>query len=162
MFSDPGVWSPVPQGDGQKRPVLVWMHGGAFTMGSGSTPSYDGANFAVHGDVVVVTLNYRLGAFGFLYLGELAGESYATSGNNGLLDQIAALQWVHDNIEAFGGDPDAITIFGESAGAMSIGTLLTMPAAKGLFHRATMLFDEECRVVDDPQAAERRVWQELL
>lgn len=132
------IWSPVPQGDGKKRPVLVWMHGGAFTMGSGSTASYDGANFAMHGDVVVVTLNYRLGALGFLYLGELAGERYVTSGNNGLLDQIAALQWVRDNIEAFGGDPDAVTVFGESAGAMSIGALLAMPASKGLFVRAIL------------------------
>ncbi len=132
------IWSPVPQADGKKRPVMVWIHGGAFTMGSGSTATYDGTNFAMHGDVVVVTLNYRLGALGFLYLEELAGEQYATSGNNGLLDQIAALQWVRDNIEAFVGDPNAVTIFGESAGAMSIGALLAMPAAKGLFRHAIL------------------------
>ena len=130
------VWSPGA-GD-KKRPVLVWMHGGAFTMGSGSTPLYDGTSFAQQGDVVVVTLNYRLGAPGFLYVDEVLGEQYSGSGNNGLLDQIAALQWVHDNIAAFGGDPNRVTIFGESAGAMSVGTLLAMPAAKGLFQQAIL------------------------
>lgn len=130
------VWS--PGADGKKRPVLVWMHGGAFTMGSGSTPLYDGTSFAQQGDVVVVTLNYRLGALGFLYLDEVLGEQYSGSGNNGLLDQIAALQWVHDNIAAFGGDPNRVTIFGESAGAMSVGTLLAMPAAQGLFQQAIL------------------------
>ncbi|HLI06817.1 MAG TPA: carboxylesterase/lipase family protein [Ktedonobacteraceae bacterium] len=130
------VWSPAA--DGKKRPVMVWIHGGAFTMGSGSTPLYDGTSFAEQGDVVVVTLNYRLGVLGFLYLDELGGEQYRGSGNNGILDQVAALQWVHDNIEHFGGDPNQVTIFGESAGAMSVGTLLAMPAAKGLFRRAIL------------------------
>ena len=130
------IWS--PQADDRKRPVMVWIHGGAFVVGSGSQPDYDGATFAEQGDLVVVTLNYRLGVLGFLYLEELAGEEYATSGNNGLLDQIAALQWVRENIAAFGGDPDNVTIFGESAGAMSIGTLLAMPASQGLFGRAIL------------------------
>lgn len=128
----------VAGADGNRRPVLVWLHGSAFTMGSGSTPLYDGTSFAQRGDVVVVTLNYRLGAPGFLYLDELPDEPYSGSGNNGLLDQIAALQWLHDNIAAFGGDPDRVTIFGESAGAMSVGTLLAMPAAKGLFRQAIL------------------------
>lgn len=129
------VWS--PRLDGKKRPVFVWIHGGGFVGGSGSTPWYDGTSFATQGDIVVVTLNYRLGALGFLYLGDVAGERYA-SGNYGLLDQIAALEWVRDNIEAFGGDPGNVTIAGESAGAMSVGVLLAMPAAQGLFHKAIL------------------------
>ena len=124
------IWS--SGADDARRPVMVWIHGGSFVTGAGSTPWYNGTSFAEHG-VVVVTINYRLGALGFLYLAEYAGEEYATSGNNGLLDQIAALTWVRENIAAFGGDPDNVTIFGESAGAMSIGALLAMPAAHGLF-----------------------------
>ena len=130
------VWS--PGADERRRPVLVWIHGGAFISGSGSASSYDGTSFAELGDVVVVTLNYRLGILGFLHLGEIDRQAYATSGNNGMLDQIAALKWVHDNIEFFGGDPERVTIFGESAGAMSVGTLLAMPEAKGLFHQAIL------------------------
>lgn len=130
------VWSPAA--DKKRRPVLVWIHGGAFVSGSGSSAWYDGASFAEKGDVVVVTINYRLGPFGFLHLRELGGEEYATSGNCGILDQIAALEWVKENIEAFGGDPERVTIFGESAGAMSIGVLLAMPKAKGLFHQAIL------------------------
>jgi len=130
------IWSPAA--DGGLRPVLVWLHGGAFVMGSGSEGLYDGTSFAAQGDVVVVTLNYRLGAFGYLYLGEAGGEEYAASGNCGLLDQIAALQWVRDNIECFGGDPNRVTVFGQSAGAISVGHLLASPKAKGLFHRAIL------------------------
>jgi para-nitrobenzyl esterase len=121
----------TPAVDGDPRPVLVWIHGGAFTGGSGRNAWYNGASFAAHG-VVVVTVNYRLGALGFLHLGdELPG-----SGNCGLLDQVAALEWVRDNIAAFGGDPGKVTVFGESAGGMSIGALLGMPAASGLFQQA--------------------------
>jgi para-nitrobenzyl esterase len=127
-----------PAGDGSALPVMVWIHGGAFVGGSGSTPWYDGSTFAGNGDVVVVTINYRLGLLGFLHLAEAAGERYATSGNCGILDQVAALEWVRDNIEMFGGDPGRITVFGESAGAMSIGTLLAMPAASGLFGAAIL------------------------
>ncbi len=130
------VWS--PSADDARRPVMVWIHGGSFVTGSGSTPWYDGTGFATHGDVVVVTINYRLGALGFLYLAEIGGEEYVTSGNNGLLDQIAALTWVRDNIAAFGGDPDNVTVFGESAGAMSIGALLAISDAHGLFKRAIL------------------------
>jgi para-nitrobenzyl esterase len=119
------VWTPAT--DDGKRPVMVWIHGGAFITGSGGTPWYDGRSFARDG-VVLVTINYRLGAFGFLHVD---GQ-----GNNGMLDQVAALEWVRDNIAAFGGDPDDVTAFGESAGAMSVGTLLGLPAAKGLFVKA--------------------------
>jgi len=127
------VWTPAP--DGARRPVLVWLHGGAFVTGSGTIPWYDGANLTLR-DVVVVTVNYRLGILGFLHLADLGGEAYAGSGNAGVLDQAAALGWVHDNIAAFGGDPHNVTIFGESAGGMSVGTQLALPASTGLFHRA--------------------------
>jgi len=127
------VWTPAP--DGARRPVMVWVHGGAFVIGSGSQTIYDGSTLARRGDVVVVTLNYRLGALGFLHLAELCPEVGAVS-NCGLRDQVAALGWVRDHIEAFGGDPEAVTIFGESAGGMSVGTLLGTPSATGLFARA--------------------------
>ncbi len=126
----------TPGLDDERRPVLVWIHGGAFMFGEGATPWYDGTAFATHGDVVVVTINYRLGAFGFLHLSDLFGSEVAGSGNLGLLDQVAALEWVRDCIEGFGGDPERVTIFGESAGAGSVATLLGMPAASGLFTAA--------------------------
>lgn len=129
------IWS--PGADQEKRPIMVYIHGGGFVIGSGSEPLFDGTSFAMQHDLVVVTCNYRLGLLGWLYLGDLAGHAYA-QGNAALLDQIAALQWVHDNIAAFGGDPDQVTIMGESAGAMSIGNLLAMPAARGLFQGAIL------------------------
>jgi para-nitrobenzyl esterase len=116
--------------------VLVWIHGGAFTIGSGSQALYDVRPLVRRGDAVVVTVNYRLGALGFLQLAELAGEEFAGAANAGLLDQVAALAWVRDNIAAFGGDPASVTIFGESAGGMSVGSLLGMPEARGLFRGA--------------------------
>ncbi|HEY3186708.1 MAG TPA: carboxylesterase/lipase family protein [Solirubrobacteraceae bacterium] len=122
------VWTPAA--DGERRPVMVWIHGGAFMTGSGSLRLYRGANLAARGDVVVVTVNYRLGALGWLSHPDFGG------GNWGLLDQVAALRWVQDNIGAFGGDPGNVTIFGESAGSVSVSTLLGTPAAKGLFHKA--------------------------
>jgi len=125
------VWTPAL--DARRRPVMVWIHGGAFVMGRGSTSLYAGRRLSLRGDVVVVTLNYRLGALGFLDLSSISRDWTA---NLGVRDQIAALEWVRDNIDAFGGDPDNVTIFGESAGGMSVGTLLGTPAAKGLFHRA--------------------------
>jgi para-nitrobenzyl esterase len=128
------VWT--PGADGAKRPVMVWIHGGAFMNGSGSTPWYDGTRFALHGDVVVVTVNYRLASFGFLHLADLFGDEFEGSGNAGILDQVAALEWVRENIEAFGGDPANVTIFGESAGGGSVGTLLGLPSARGLFNAA--------------------------
>jgi para-nitrobenzyl esterase len=126
----------TPGLDDGRRPVMVWIHGGAFMFGEGATPWYDGTAFATRGDVVVVTINYRLGSFGFLHLSDLFGDEVAGSGNVGLLDQVAALGWVRDCIEQFGGDPDRVTIFGESAGAGSVATLLGMPAAQGLFNAA--------------------------
>jgi para-nitrobenzyl esterase len=125
----------TPALDDARRPVMVWIHGGAFVNGTGAIPWYDGANLVRHGNVVVVSINYRLGALGWLELAQI-DPAYSTSGNNGLLDQIAALRWVRDNIAGFGGDPDNVTIFGESAGAMSVGTLLATPSASGLFSKA--------------------------
>jgi para-nitrobenzyl esterase len=117
-------------------PVMVWFHGGGLTRGTGALPGYRGDRLAARG-VVVVTVNYRLGPFGYLAHPLLSAESeHGSSGNYGVLDQIAALQWVQDNIEAFGGDPDRVTIFGESAGAWSVNTLQASPLARGLFHRA--------------------------
>ncbi len=117
------------------RPVMVWIHGGAFSTGSGRVPWYSAHNFA-RDDVVAVTINYRLNAFGFLHLEELFGADFRHSGICGIADQVAALQWVKANIANFGGDPDNVTIFGESAGGMSVGTLLATPSAKGLFGKA--------------------------
>lgn len=128
------VWSPGL--DNRKRPVLVWIHGGGFSGGTGGTPMYEGTSLAQRGDAVVVTINYRLGALGFLNLNEITGGRIPATGNEGLLDQVKALQWVRDNIEAFGGDPGRVTIFGESAGGMSVGALLAFGPAAGLFHRA--------------------------
>ena len=126
------VWTPDPGASG--LPVLVWIHGGAFNAGSGIEPVYDGTSFARNG-VVCVTLNYRLGAQGFLHLADHFPQ-FPDSGNLGVLDQVAALQWVQANIAAFGGDPQRVTIAGESAGGMSVGSLMAMPEARGLFHRA--------------------------
>ncbi len=126
----------TPSADAGKRPVMVWIHGGAFVIGAGSQAIYDGRPLARAGDVVVVTINYRLGALGFLDLAPRFGDVASTSGNLGLRDQIAALDWVQENIARFGGDPDQVTIFGESAGGMSIGSLLGSPAARGRFRRA--------------------------
>jgi para-nitrobenzyl esterase len=120
---------------GRKRPVMFWIHGGGFQAGSGSSPGYDGSNLVKRGDVVVVSINHRLNVFGFLYLGASEDAAHRT-GNVGMLDIVLALQWVRDNIEQFGGDPDCVTIFGESGGGRKVGTLLGMPDAKGLFQRA--------------------------
>lgn len=128
------VWTPGT--NDTQRPVMFWIHGGAFTIGAGSQPLYDGQYLAREGDVVVVTINYRMGALGFLNLKEATGGKIGATGNEGLLDQVAALEWVRDNIAAFGGDPTNVTIFGESAGGMSVGCLLAMPSAEGLFHKA--------------------------
>jgi len=128
------VWTPAA--DGGRRPVLVWIHGGGFVIGSGSQPVYDGAHLARRGDVVVVTVNYRLGPLGFLDLSHLAPAVPGAAANAGLRDQVAALAWVRDNVAAFGGDPGQVTVFGESAGGMSVGTLVAMPSARGLFRRA--------------------------
>ncbi|PPK44207.1 para-nitrobenzyl esterase [Trinickia symbiotica] len=129
------VWTPA-SGQEKKLPVLVYFHGGNFDVGDGSEPRYDGGNLAARG-IVTVTLNYRLGAFGFLALPELESESpHGTAGNYGLLDQHAALEWVRDNIAAFGGDPAQVTIAGDSAGAFSVSTHMASPLSRGLFARA--------------------------
>jgi len=130
------VWT--PRCDDERRPVMVWIHGGAFVLGSGGGRVYDGARLAARGDVVVVTINYRLGALGFLDWKSVAGPGETPQVNLGIRDQIAALEWVRDNIEAFGGDPDNVTVFGESAGAMCTATLLGTPAARPLFHKAIL------------------------
>ena len=143
------IWSPDL---GQARlPVMVWIHGGAFTNGSGAVPTYDGTRFARDG-VICVTINYRLGADGFLYLGDGIA-------NLGMLDQIAALTWVQENIAAFGGDPNNVTIFGESSGGMSVATLMAMPRASGLFHRAIAQSGAGHHVISAPTA--QRIGQYL-
>lgn len=119
-----------------RRPLLVWFHGGGFFQGSGSRSTYAGANLAREQDVVVVTLNHRLGALGYLYLAELGGDEYADSGNVGNLDLVLALEWVRDNITRFGGDPENVTVFGHSGGAGKVTHALVLPAARGLFQRA--------------------------
>ena len=129
------VWT-KQLGGAKKLPVMVWLHGGGFTSGSGAYTIYDGENLARKRDVVTVTVNHRLNTFGFLHLAEIGGEKFAQASNVGMLDIVAALEWVRDNITAFGGDPQNVTIFGQSGGAGKVSTLLAMPSAKGLFHRA--------------------------
>lgn len=130
------VWTPGI--DDARRAVMVWIHGGAFTRGSGSTPMNPGGTLAKRGGVVVVTINYRLGPLGFLPLKDLTGGKIPATGSEALLDQVEALKWVRDNIAAFGGDPQNVTVFGESAGAMSIGALLAVKEASGLFQKAVL------------------------
>jgi para-nitrobenzyl esterase len=128
------VWTPGL--DAAKRPVMVWLHGGGFANGSGGAAMYDGGALARQGDVVTVTVNHRLNVFGYLHLGEVFGPDYAQSGVAGMLDIVLALEWVRDNIAAFGGDPGNVTIFGESGGGWKVSLLMAMPAARGLFHKA--------------------------
>ena len=129
------VWTPAVN-DGKKRPVMVWLHGGGFTAGSGQElKSYDGENLARRGDAVVVSLNHRLNVLGYLNLANY-GERYASSANVGMLDIVAALEWIKENIAGFGGDANRVTIFGQSGGGGKVGALMSMPAARGLFHRA--------------------------
>ena len=131
------VWTPAL--DGKKRPVMVYVHGGAHANGSGSDPLYDGVNLARRGDVVVVTVNHRLNVFGYAYLATLGGPDLADSGNVGNLDLVLALKWVRDNIAAFGGDPANVMTFGQSGGGAKLVTLMAMPVAKGLMQKvATM------------------------
>ncbi|MBR2123128.1 MAG: carboxylesterase family protein [Lachnospiraceae bacterium] len=132
------VWSPA-LGENEKKPVMVWFHGGGYSDGSSIEQSaYDGANLARYGDVVVVTVNHRLNVFGFLDMSAF-GEQYKNSANAGVADLVAALQWVHDNIAGFGGDPDNVTIFGQSGGGGKVTDMGQMPAAAGLFHRAIVM-----------------------
>src|SRR5262245_52469800 len=140
-------------GDDGKRPVMVWYHGGAFSFGSANMPRLDGANLAERYDVVVVTVNQRLNILGHLHLADIGGGEYASSGNAGTLDMVAALQWVHDNIARFGGDPSSVTIFGQSGGGGKVSTLLAMPAARGLFHRAIVMSGAAIRLTDAERAS---------
>ncbi|MGD9965165.1 MAG: carboxylesterase/lipase family protein [Hyphomonadaceae bacterium] len=143
------VWTPALTG---RRPVLVYIHGGAYNTGSGSSPVTDGARLAAQGDVVVVTLNHRLNAFGYCYL---AANGFPDSGNAGQLDLILALEWMRDNIANFGGDPSCVTLFGQSGGGAKIATLMAMPAAAGLFHRAATMSGQQI-TVSGPLNARRR------
>ena len=130
------VWTPAA--DSGKRPVMVWFHGGGYAYGSGGWPVYDGRNLAEKGNVVVITVNHRLNVFGYLYLGDRFGDEFAASGNAGNLDLVASLEWVRDNVAAFGGDPGKVTIMGESGGGSKVSHMLATPAAHGLFHRAVI------------------------
>jgi para-nitrobenzyl esterase len=134
------VWTPDVQ-DGKKRPVMFYNHGGGFATGSGGAgknPGHDGSALAKSYDVVVITTNHRLGLMGYLYLGDILGKEYAASGITGMLDIVAALEWTRDNIAAFGGDPANVMIWGESGGGAKVSTLLAMPSAHGLFHKASI------------------------
>lgn len=147
------VWTPGLDGAG-KRPVMVWLHGGGFAAGSGhDLPAFDGENLSRRGDVVVVTLNHRLNVLGYLDLSHCDGR-FAQSGNVGMLDIVAALEWVRDNIAQFGGDPDRVLIFGQSGGGAKVSTLMGMPAARGLFHRAIVMSGSFSRAVSKDKARE--------
>ena len=154
------VWTPML--DAGRRPVIVYIHGGAYATGSGSSPLTDGARLAARGDVVVVTVNHRLGPFGYASLARLA-PGFEDSGNLGQLDLVLALQWVRDNIAAFGGDPGCVTVVGQSGGGAKIATLMAMPAAAGLFHRAVTMSGQQV-TASGPLNATRRaeVWLEAL
>lgn len=149
--------------DRRKRPVMVWLHGGGFRSGAGSAPILDGTSLARTHDVVVVTLNHRLNVFGFTYLAEAAGAEFAASGAVGMLDLVAALEWVRDNIARFGGDPDLVTIFGQSGGGRKVATLMSMPSAQGLFHRAIVESGAVLRLTtpDDGERATAMLLAEL-
>jgi para-nitrobenzyl esterase len=153
------VWTPA-LGDNRKRPVMVWCHGGGFATGSGSSPVTEGAALARRGDVVVVTLNHRLNVMGFTFLEELGGSEFTGSGDAGMLDIVHALKWVRDNIGRFGGDAGNVTVFGQSGGGRKVATLLAMPSAKGLFHRAIIESGATLKLVERDQAT--RVATQLL
>jgi len=144
------LWTPGL--DAGRRPVMVWYHGGGFSYGSANSPRTEGANLARRGDVVVVSVNHRLNIFGFLDLAELGGEEFAHSGNAGVLDLVASLQWVRANVVNFGGDPGNVTIFGQSGGGGKVSTLLAMPAAKGLFQRAIVMSGAGIRMAERERA----------
>lgn len=143
------LWTPGLAG---RRPVMVWFHGGAFSYGSANGQRTEGNALARRGDVVVVSVNQRLNIFGHLYLAGIGGAEFAASGNAGSLDMVAALQWVRDHISRFGGDPDNVTIFGESGGGGKVSTLLAMPIAQGLFHRAIIQSGAAVRLIDRDRA----------
>jgi Carboxylesterase type B len=147
------VWTPAAEDRG-KRPVMVWLHGGGYEAGSSQElPSYDGENLSRRGDVVVVSINHRLNVFGYLNMAALGGEKYARSVNVGMLDIVAALQWVRDNVARFGGDPGNVTVFGQSGGGMKVSTLMAMPAAQGLFHKAIVQSGSQLRLASAEASA---------
>jgi para-nitrobenzyl esterase len=146
------VWTPAI--DRKRRPVMLYSHGGGFVVGSSGAPSQDGGNLAREYDVVVVSSNHRLGLLGYLYLGEIAGEEYSTSGNQGLLDISDALKWVQENIENFGGDPDNVMIFGESGGGAKTSCLYAMPAAHSFFNKASIESGPGIRMLEKGTATE--------
>ena len=148
------VWTPGLR-DGARRPILFYIHGGGYNNGSGSSPLYDGGNLCRRGDVVVVTVNHRLNAFGYLFLAELGGPELAYSGNVGQLDLVQALQWVQQHAHEFGGDAGNVTVFGQSGGGAKIATLMAMPAAAGLFHRAMTMSGQQVTAAG-PRAATQR------
>ncbi|MGB6554277.1 MAG: carboxylesterase/lipase family protein [Candidatus Binataceae bacterium] len=156
------VWTPAIA-DGRRRPVMFWCHGGAFIAGSGSAPWYDGTNLARKGDVVVVTINHRLGAFGYTHLADIAGAEFDSSGSAGMLDIVAALNWVRDNIADFGGDSGNVTIFGESGGGAKVCVLMAMPEAHGLFHKAIIQSGPAVEMAnrDDASETARQLLAEL-
>jgi para-nitrobenzyl esterase len=135
------VWTPA-LGSG-RRPVMVWFHPGAYSSGTSNELEADGARLSRRGDVVVITVNHRLNAFGHLFLAEIGGDEFADSGNVGILDLVLALRWVRDNAAAFGGDPGNVTVFGQSGGGAKIATLMAMPAAEGLFHKAITMSGQQ-------------------
>ncbi|MBB5685306.1 carboxylesterase/lipase family protein [Sphingobium boeckii] len=147
------IWTPGA-GARAKRPVMVYIHGGAYTTGSVVDPRNDGRNLAAHGDVVVVTVNHRLNAFGYLYLARL-DPRFADSGNAGQLDLILALQWIRANIGSFGGDPDCVMVFGQSGGGAKIATMMGMPAAKGLFHKGITMSGQQVTASGPVNASKR-------
>lgn len=154
------IWAPARTEPGDGKPVMVWAHGGAYVLGSASQPLYRGRVLAAEGDVVVVTVNYRLGAFGFLDLSELSTAGMRFDTNLGLRDVLCALRWVRDNIAAFGGDPDRVTLFGESAGGGIVTTLLASPAAAGLFGAAIAQSSPATSIYDAERS--RRVARQVL
>lgn len=154
------IWAPADTGPGAGKAVMMWLHGGAYLLGSGSQALYDGRRLATGGDVIVVTVNYRLGALGFLDLSSFDTGRRRFDSNIGLRDVLAALRWVRDNIAAFGGDPDKVTLFGESAGAGIVTSLLAVPAAEGLFARAIAQSSPATSVYDRSRA--RRVAVRVL
>lgn len=145
------VWTPAIN-DGKKRPVMVWLHGGGYTNGNAiEQDGYHGENFARKSDVVFVSINHRLGPLGYAHFGA-AGEKFAASGNVGMLDCVAALEWVRDNIKNFGGDPGNVTIMGQSGGGAKVCVLTAMPSAKGLFHKGVVLSGASLKAVEKDQA----------
>src|SRR5271169_3754131 len=153
------VWTPGLR-DGKKRAVLFYIHGGAYNNGTANCDLYDGNRLCHRGDVVVVTVNHRLNAFGYMYLGDLGGKEYAESGNAGMLDLVLALKWVQKNIAEFGGDASRVLIYGQSGGGAKCATLMAMPAAKGLFHRVLTMSGQQ--VTAKPTVVANEVAKDVL